>query len=135
MRKDIQIPEVKQVYMAALLEHNLDFNANNWYIYLINDTDKVLEMPLIVSRAYGTVNKEQVKTSTLRHSFQELQPYTALKIEFVEDQVFPLYNEFMVTYFVGNQMFDKKYVFQPNSINTNAMTLLPVIERLGVLIK
>lgn len=135
MKKDIELPKVENVYIAALLEHNLDFNEDNWYVYLINNTDSVLEMPIVVSRAYGTVNKEAVKTSMLRHVFQELQPRTALKIEFLESQVLPLYNEFVVTYFIGNTLYDKKFVFSPNTINTNAMTILPVIERKGVLVK
>ena len=135
MKKDIELPKVENVYIAALLEHNLDFNEDNWYVYLINNTDSVLEMPIVVSRAYGTVNKEAVKTSMLRHVFQELQPRTALKIEFLESQVLPLYNEFVVTYFIGNTLYDKKFVFNPNTINTNAMTILPVIERKGVLVK
>lgn len=135
MKKDIEIPQVKHIFIAAMPEWNADFNEESWYIYLINDTPAALEMPIIVSKAYGIINGEQVKTGIFRHAFKELAPYTALKIELIDRQVFPLTNEFAVTYFSDNKLYDKTFSFMPNAINTKALTDLPVIGQRGVLLK
>lgn len=135
MKKDIEIPQATHVFIAALPERNADFNEESWYIYLINHTPIRLEIPLVVSRAYGTINGKPVKTSIFRHAFKELAPYTALKIELIDRQVFPLTNEFAVTYFSENKLHDKTFSFKPNTINTKALTDLPIIEQRGVLLK
>ncbi|WP_263649792.1 hypothetical protein [Rasiella rasia] len=52
MKKDIDIPEVKDVYVAAVFELNEDYNTHDWNIYLINDGLNPLETVLIVAQGY-----------------------------------------------------------------------------------
>ena len=80
MKKDITIPKVKNVYVAAIQEWNDDFMENSWYAYLINDSDVKLEMALVVSRAYGKINGEDRKTGTFRHAFKEVEPLSLIHI-------------------------------------------------------
>ncbi len=42
MKKDIAIPVVKDVYIAVVKEWNEDFTANDWIVYIINDSDQLL---------------------------------------------------------------------------------------------
>ena len=42
MRKDIDIPEVKDVYIAAVFELNEDYNTHDWNIYIINDGKTII---------------------------------------------------------------------------------------------
>ncbi|HRB72531.1 hypothetical protein [Flavobacterium sp. WV_118_3] len=133
MKKDITIPKVENVYVAAIQEWNDDFMENSWYAYLINDSDVKLEMALVVSRAYGKINGEDRKTGTFRHAFNEVAPNASVKIELLENNVLQLNNEFMVTYFQDGKLFDKTYVFRTNTINDKALVDLPVMTKRGIL--
>ncbi|WP_300485495.1 hypothetical protein [Flavobacterium sp.] len=133
MKKDITIPKVENVYVAAIQEWNDDFMENSWYAHLINDSDVKLEMALVVSRAYGKINGEDRKTGTFRHAFKEVAPNASVKIELLENNVLQLNNEFMVTYFQDGKLFDKTYVFRTNTINDKALVDLPVLTKRGIL--
>ncbi|WP_445456513.1 hypothetical protein [Flavobacterium sp. HNIBRBA15423] len=133
MKKDIIIPKVENVHIVAIQEWSDDFQENCWYAYLLNATNETLEMAMIVSRAYGLINGENRNTMSLRHAFAKVEPQTAVKIEFLENNVLQLNNEFLLSYFIGNQMFDKKFIFKVNSINEKAQSDLPVIAKRGVM--
>jgi hypothetical protein len=135
MQKDIIIPKVENVYVAAVQEWNDDFMENTWYAYLINDSDVKLEMAIVVSRAYGLIDGEERKTGTFRHAFKEVEPNSAVKIELLENNVLQLNNEFMLTFFIGDALYDKSYVFRSNTINDRALTDVPVMNKRGVLLK
>jgi hypothetical protein len=45
-----------------------------------------------------------------------------------------LNNEFKVTFFEGNKMFDKSYVFRKHTINKKALQAIPLMNSLGVLV-
>jgi len=129
LRKDITIPEVKDVYVAAVLEFNSDFNTHDWNVYLINDGTAPLETVLIVSQG-----KEGDRvTSTMRHSLKVLPPKSYAKVEFVEDSVLSLANYFTVTYFLGETLYDKRFEFPANSIMEDNAVALPVIQNEGVI--
>lgn len=135
MKKDIEIPKSENVYLAAIQEWNEDFQENNWYVYLINANLQPLEMVIAVSKAYGTINGEMKKTGVFRHAFAEVKPNQAIKIELLDKQVLSLNNEFKITYFLNNKMYEKNFVFRTNTINEKALSPLPVIEKKGILLK
>ena len=134
MKADIEFPEVTHVYLAAVLEWSDDFMSNTWFAYLINDSTEKIDNVMIVSKAFGTVNSEMRKTSLLRHAYLEVPPHAAIKIEMMTEDVLALNNEFMVTYFQGSKLYDKKFIFKSNTINENSTRDLPVLEKKGVLI-
>ncbi|WP_445710662.1 hypothetical protein [Flavobacterium sp.] len=133
MKKDIIIPKVENVHIVAIQEWSDDFQENCWYAYLLNATNETLEMAMLISRAYGLINGEERNTMQLRHAFAKVEPQTAVKIEFLENNVLQLENEFMLSYFIGSQMFDKKFIFKENSINKNAKIDLPIISNQGIM--
>ena len=133
MKADIIIPKVENVHIVAIKEWSDDFQENCWYAYLLNATNETLEMAMLVSRAYGLIDGENRKTMSLRHAFATVAPQTAVKIEFLENNLLQLNNEFALSYFIGNQMFDKKFVFKVNSINDKGLSDLPVIPNRGVI--
>jgi hypothetical protein len=135
MKKDIIIPKVENVYVAALQEWNDDFMEKTWYAYLVNDSAEKLEAAIVISSASGILNGEERKTSSLRHMFAEVLPNTATKIELIENNVLVLNNSFMVTFFIGNTLYDKNYVFKAGSIDEDNVTEIPVLFKDGVLIK
>lgn len=135
MKSDIIIPKVENVFLAAIQEWNDDFMDNVWNVYLINDSDFKLDSVMVVSKAFGTVNGEMKKTSLLRHAFMEIPSVSAVKIEMIETSVLALNNEFMVTYFIGNTLYDKKFTFRTNTINEHATEEVPVLFKNGVVVK
>jgi hypothetical protein len=134
MKKDIIIPIVENVYMAAVQEWNDDFMQKTWFAYLVNDSDHTLENGIVVSSAEGVIDGEPRKTSMLRHVFQEVPPVSAVKIEMIEDSVLVLDNRFMVTFFIGNTLYDKTYVFKANTISEDNTEEVPVLFKDGVMV-
>jgi len=135
MKKDISIPKVENVFLAAIQEWNDDFMENVWNVYLINDSDYDLDSVMVVSKAFGTLDGEMKKTSLLRHAFMKIPAVSVVKIEMIEKSVLQLNNEFMVTYFIGNTLYDKKFIFRKNSINIHATEEVPILFVNGVVVK
>lgn len=135
MKKDITIPEVENVFVAAVQEWSDDFMEKVWFIYLVNDSDFDIESAMVVSKAFGTIDGEIKKTSLLRHAFPHVPAVSVVKIEMVEKSVLALNNEFMVTYFIGNTLYDKKFIFKANSINENAIEEVPILFVDGVIVR
>lgn len=129
MRKDIHIPEVKDVYLAAVREYNSDFRTYDWNVYIINDGQKALDTVLIVSEG-GDANQ---RTSKMRHSLKVLPAKGYAKVEFMEDSVLKLNNYFKVTYFLGNALYDKTFEFPADCILEDNAVDLPVMLEQGVL--
>lgn len=134
MKKDIIIPQVENVYIAAVQEWNDDFMQKTWYAYLINDSDYTLEGAMVVSSASGIINGEPRKTSMLRHAFVEIPPVSVVKIELIEDSVLVLDNQFMVTYFINNVLYDKTYTFKAHSIHEDFVSEVPILFKDGIMI-
>ena len=131
MKKDIEIPEVKDVYVAVVQEYNDDFKCNDWNAYLINDKDVAIEMVLILSGGY-TADKI---TSNMRKKIEILPPKSYAKIEYMTEEVLAINNQFQVTFFENNKMFDKIYTFPKNTINVKALQNIPLMDCKGVLVK
>ncbi len=131
MKKDIEIPIVKNVYVAVVKEWNTEYEMHDWNAYIINDNEAQIDAVMVVSQGYST----DKKTSKFRHMLGTVEPKSASKIEFIQDKVISFTNEFSVTYFLDNKLFDKKFVFRKNTINDNALQDIPNMEIKGVLVK
>ena len=129
MRKDINIPVVKDVYIAAVHEFNKKYNTTDWNAYIINDGNVPLDVVLIISQGYD----DKQMTSHMRHKINVLPAKGYAKIEFLEDSVLKLNNFFTVTYFIDNKMYDKRWEFPANCIITDNEVKLPVMGKKGVL--
>lgn len=135
MKKDIIIPEVENVFMAVVQEWSDEFMEKVWYAYLVNDSDFQLDGIMVVSKAFGTIDGEMKKTSLLRHAFAEIPEVSVAKIELIEKSVLALNNEFMVTFFIGNTLYDKKFIFKANSIQESNQEEVPILFVDGVIVR
>jgi hypothetical protein len=135
MKADITVPEVENVFMAAVQEWSDDFMAKMWYIYVVNDSDFDIDSVMVVSKAFGTIDGEMKKTSLLRHAFAQVPAVSVIKVEMVQDSVLTLNNEFMLTYFMDNKLYDKKFIFKANSINENTVEEVPILFVDGVIVR
>ncbi len=131
MKKDIQIPKVEGVYVAVVNEFNEIYKTHDWNAYIINDKDVDLEVVLIVTSGYS----ENKMTSIFRKKLDILPKKSYAKIEMMQEDLFALNNEFKVTFFEGNAMFEKNYLFRKNTINENALQTIPLMQAKGVLVR
>lgn len=131
MKKDIDIPEVKDVYIAVVHDYNETFKVNDWNVYLINNKDIAIEMALIISKGFD----EKKETSVFRHKVDLLPAKSGVKIEFMQDEVLTLNNEFKITFFANNRLFEKTYLFKKNSIKISALRMITILNKRGVLLK
>ena len=135
MKSDITIPKVENVFLAAVQEWSDDFMENIWNVYLVNDSDFDLDSVMVVSKAFGTIDGEMKKTSLLRHAFMQVLAVSVVKIEMVEKSVLRLNNEFMVTYFIGSTLYDKKFIFKAQSITPDYVEEVPILFVDGVIVR
>lgn len=133
MKKDIILPAVTDVAMAVVRETN-DADETNWYVYLINLKDTPLTDVIINSKGYGTIAEQPKQTSTLRHYFKEVDAGDFVKIEVIMEDVFGLSNEYWVSFYIGKQIYDKKYIFLPETISEANYTTIPIMNVKGVMI-
>ena len=134
MLKDLPENKVEDVAMAVVPEYSPE-GDRVWNVYLINLKNEVLEGVLVTSKGYGFHGGEKVKTSTLRHFLDTVPPQDFAKVEPIVENVFGLNNEYWVSFYVNKVMFDKKYLFLPETIREEFFTHVPVIEKKGVMIK
>lgn len=88
-------------------------------------------------KGYATVKKtgEKIKTSTLRKSLGDVEANSFQKIEPIMQDLFGLNNEYWVSFWIGNKMYDKKYIFLSETIKEEHFVSVPIINKKGVLIK
>ena len=131
MKKDIEIPIAKDVHVAMVHEWNNEFLNKDWNAYIINNRSTPIEMVLIVSKGFDG----EKKTSTLRYAFGNIPSKGFEKIEMVQEEVLQLTNEFFVTYYADNKLYEKRFLFEKNSANEQNSAHIPVLEMDGILAK
>lgn len=132
MKKDINFLPVEGVQIVVARKENSTGNYD-WQVYLINQNSVPIKTVFVTSKGYGLKNAEEQKTSTLRHFFVEVQPGAHEVVETIMPDVFHLNNEYWVSYFIGDQIFDKKFIFVPDSIVEKNLVTIPVLGLEGIL--
>lgn len=131
MNKDIGFPKVKDV-SVAVIPHESD-DKSHWTVYLLNTNDIPLKNVMVTSTGFGKIEDEEQKTSTLRYFFDEVKPNDFVAIELIDPAVFHLNNEYWLSFWINEQLFDKRYLFVPESINKQHFTAIPLLEKNGIL--
>ena len=129
--KDL-IPKVEGVFLALLEEKGNEEYA----VYLINDRKDIMEGIIVTSVGFGEnmQSGEALKTVTLRHSLEVLLPEEYAKIEIIIPEVFGLYNEYWESFWIDEVLYDKKFLFLPDSIKIEDLAVLPRFNKKGILL-
>lgn len=130
MKKDINFHPVTGIKLAIAKEEK-DGNEE-WAVYIINKNLIEINTLMITSKGYGQVSGENKKTSVLRHLIEELGPQSIARVEPIDPALFSLNNEFWVSYFILDQIFDKKFIFVKGSMHQDNITYIPEIDLYGV---
>lgn len=131
MKKDIHIPEVSGVQVIAVLEYNDIYKTDDWNIYILNEKEADLEMVVIVSRGFD--DKDQ--TSVMRKKLDVLPANSFAKVELIQPELFKLNNQFQVTFFADNTLFDKTFTFAKNTIKEGNLRMISTLNKRGILAK
>ena len=133
MKAEDLIPSVEDVAVAVVPE--LVEDQNVWMVYLVNLKNNSIENVIVSSKGYGEIDNKNIKTSTLRHFIEKVEPHTVSKIEPIMEDVFGLANEYWVSFYINKTIYDKKFVFLPESIQENNFITIPFLNKKGVMIK
>lgn len=135
MREELLGPKVENVAVAIVPEKDEEGNEQH-YVYLISYREDIMEGIIITSVGYGNNANtgEKVKTSMLRHCIEVLLPNEAAKIEPIMEELFGLSNEYWVSFWADDVMYDKKFVFLPETIKQENYKLIPKLNKKGILI-
>ena len=137
MKKDIPNHKVEDLAIAIVPRELPVENPEEdlWDTYIINLKEEKIKNVLIASQGYGKLEGQELKTTTLRHFFEEIGPLEIMKIEPIQRKLFELTNEYWVSFNFDGYMYDKKYVFVKGSIAEYNFTLIPFLNRKGVMIR
>lgn len=131
MKKDIDFHHAKQIQIVALKEWDKDFLSQNWNVYLVNNRDDMIETVLVLSRG----NSEDRKTSTLRHGLGNMEGKSISKVEMITEDLLGFTNEYLVTFFFEGKLFERRFVFEPNTISIENVVEIALAHSEGVIAK
>lgn len=136
MKEELQGPKVTKAAVAVVQELNEE-GEQVYNVYLLNFYDEKLEGVLVTSVGYAVHHEtqEQVKTSTLRHLLDEIPAQSFKKIEPIIEDVFGLNNEYWVSFWINRVMYDKKFIFLQETIKKENFVKIPLIDKMGVMIR
>ncbi len=132
MKKDIPFLPVENV-MLAIVRTKKNDDGGEWYVVLMNKNDFSIKNVLVTSKGYGEKGGEKQETSVLRHFVEEVPAEQHATIEPIDPALFHLFNEFWVSYYINDQIFDKKFVFVPDSVSEDNIIKIKLLDLEGVL--
>jgi hypothetical protein len=135
MKEALKGPKVTGVAVAVAQEVG-DDNTLIYNVYIINKRSEELEKAIVTSKGYATVKKtkEKVETTTLRKMLGDIAPNSAQKIEPIMEDVMGLNNEYWLSFWIGDKMYDKKFIFLSESIKEENFVEVPILKKKGVVI-
>lgn len=134
MLKDIHRVEVEDIAIA-IVPGKPENDEKLWEVYLLNLRKERIDNVIVSSKGYGHYNGEDVKTSVLRHYLGTVQAGEYMLIEPIQEKVFGLNNEYWLSFYINDSIFEKKYIFLPESINETYFTAIPLLNKRGVMIR
>ena len=123
---------VEGVSVAVAVSEN-ELGERAWNVYLLNNNNFPLDNVLVTSKGYGLIDEEEVKTSVLRHMFEQVDAHSFVQIEPIDPAIFHINNEYWVSYYIDKNIYDKKFVFVPDSITEANMIEISMLGLQGVL--
>ncbi len=138
MLKDIPQTPVTDVAIAIVPVVSVDDENPEealWQVYILNLKDEPIDNVIVSSKGYGSYQGESVKTSVLRQYLGTIEANSFMQVEAIQKKVTGLNNEYWVSFYINKDIFDKKYVFLPETINEDFYTNIPLINLRGVMIR
>lgn len=135
MREDLLGPKVENVSLALIEIPNEELQTE-YVVFLINNREDIMEGIIVASTGYGVdpQSGNSLKTSTLRKGIEVMMPGEAARIEPIMPELFMLNNEFWVSFWVNETMYDKRFIFEASSIDPNKFVQINQLNARGILL-
>lgn len=127
MKTDLDIEEVTGVYIAFLP------NRDNWSVYIINNRKEPIETVIINASGEGKLQGKEKHTATLRFLLNDIPAESVKPFELLMPDSLKLSHRYWVSYYIGNRIFDKKFVYEP-AMYEDDLQDLPVFGSPGILL-
>lgn len=127
MKKDLDIEEVSGVYIAFLP------NRDNWSVYIINNRKEALETVIVNASGEGKLDGKEKQTATLRFLLNDIPAESVKPFELLMPESLKLSHRYWVSYYIGNRIFDKKFIYTPDTYDEDLQDL-PVFGSPGILL-
>ncbi|MFM6945618.1 MAG: hypothetical protein ACKOWW_00600 [Flavobacteriales bacterium] len=135
MREDLLGPKVEGISLA-LVELPIEGGEPEYVVYMLSTRQDIIEGIIVASTGYGTDPQtgQEIKTSTLRKGIEVMLPNEAARIEPIMPDLFAINNEFWVSFWADDVMYDKRFVFEANSIDPKKFIEIPQLNAKGIVI-
>jgi hypothetical protein len=127
MNKDLNIEEVKEVYIAFVP------NRDNWSVYVINNRNEAIETVIVNASGEGKLEGKEKHTATLRFLLNDIPAQSVKPFELLMPDSLKLSHRYWVSYYIGSRIFDKKFVYSPEMYDEDLHDL-PVFGSPGILL-
>jgi hypothetical protein len=127
MKKDLDIEEVSGGYIAFLP------NRDHWSVHVINNRKDPLETVIVNASGEGKLEGKDKQTATLRFLLNDIPAESEKQFELLMPESLNLSHRYWISYYIGNRIFDKKYVYQPEMYDEDLQDL-PVFDSPGILL-
>lgn len=107
-----QLEEVKNIELVAIREYNVEADVNEWFVHLVNNQEKDLEVIIMVSKGFD----EERSTTVMRRQLDKLPAHSSAKMEYLPEQLFVVNNQYQVTYFQEGKVHEITFVIKANTL-------------------
>jgi hypothetical protein len=107
-----------------------------YIVYLLSAREDIIEGIIVTSTGYGQdpISGQEIKTSTLRKGIEVMLPNEAARIEPIMPELFGLNNEYWVSFWADDVMYDKRFVFEAGSIDPTNFEEIPQLNAVGMVL-
>lgn len=136
MREDLLGPKVEGISIA-LVELPLEGAAPEYVVYMLSNREDIIEGIIVTSTGYGTdpSTGQEIKTATLRKGIEVMLPAEAARIELMMPELFGINNEYWVSFWVNDVMYDKRFVFEAGSIDPKKFVDISHLNAKGIILE
>jgi hypothetical protein len=135
MRPELLGPKVEGISLA-LVALPIEGGEPEYIVYLLSAREDIIEGIIVTSTGYGQdpISGQEIKTSTLRKGIEVMLPNEAARIEPIMPELFGLNNEYWVSFWADDVMYDKRFVFEAGSIDPTKFVEIPQLNAVGILL-
>jgi hypothetical protein len=134
MKRDIVQLQVSDVYIAIVPGPG-EGGQTQWSVVLINDKDVTLTHVIVNASGKGMVDGKEKSTATLRLFLGEIAAKSSKAVEVLLEESFTMNNNYWVSFYIGSDIYDKKYQMSAGEVDLNNLVFAPVINAPAILIK
>ncbi|MFD1314182.1 hypothetical protein [Namhaeicola litoreus] len=131
MKKDIEIKEFEGLSLVVTYTFNDIYKSNDWVAFLLNESSFDLNTVLIMSKGFD----RERETAIMRHKIDVLPAGSFAKIELLQEDVLELNNEFSLSFFVENNLFEKKFFVPKSTVKEGKLRMIKAMNMRGIAFK